>query len=71
MLNEKLKRYSQTFSTKPFSKKDDQLTDTFPFLDYAKASDEVRRPQLFSILHDRNNRNPLLTAIIKIYEKIK
>jgi hypothetical protein len=39
--------------------------------DYEKAFDEVRRPLLFSILQERYIPNPLLTAIIKIYENIE
>ena len=41
------------------------------FKDYEKAFDEVRRPLLFSILQERYIPNPLLTAIIKIYENIE
>jgi hypothetical protein len=40
----------------------------FPFFDYKKAFDQVSRPTLFNILHKRNMPDPLLQALIKIYE---
>jgi len=43
-------------------------TDTCPLLYNKKAVDEVWRPLIYCILQDRNILNPLLTAIIKIFE---
>jgi hypothetical protein len=37
-------------------------------LDYVKAFDELWRSLLFSILEDKNNPNPLVTAGVKIFE---
>jgi hypothetical protein len=40
----------------------------FLFLDCEKASDQVNRLKLYNISHKRNIPDPLLPALVKIYE---